>query len=380
MNKKNTRDIHKRRLQNRSLPSGWPSSLVASLPAEKPLENNDFNEQATKPPIKNTPSEAPPTPTPATLRSRIVSPQMVQCSPVDFSSKSQKVLRSISLCNPSTRNSFPIAPTQSRPLDRPTSVQYCQTHSKDPYSNRYFSEQCISLNSDRSQGGNLSQIISSSSFDDYASEPNLQAMNFTTRRASRDYKLTEQTISISNQRTNQRNQIILKSSFSDQNLQNSIFYEPGNDMGKISISNQNFYDPRTGLNNQTFTCIQNSQENLRNFNFPNKPKKASSSSSSSSSSGRKLPEIPFKPKDTFTLPENDDFEVSDVEPELEEILKNKKLMLKSPSEESYETLKKTQAIRSSNLSRSHSLISDDQIIDMEYDSDTGWVTRSFFRS
>ncbi|KAL1394655.1 hypothetical protein pipiens_011790 [Culex pipiens pipiens] len=99
------------------------------------------------------------------------------------------------------------------------------------------------------------------------SEPNLNIAN-VGRRMSRDpQNLRNQSVSISNRYIPGQNecagpgsnQIILKSSFSDQNLQNSIVYEQSNaQSGNISISN--VYDRSSGMKNQTITCIRNNAD------------------------------------------------------------------------------------------------------------------------
>uniref|UniRef100_A0A182MUZ4 Regulating synaptic membrane exocytosis protein 2 n=1 Tax=Anopheles culicifacies TaxID=139723 RepID=A0A182MUZ4_9DIPT len=207
------------------------------------------------------------------------------------------------------------------------------------------------------------------------------------------------------------NQIILKSSYSDQNLHNSIVYEPGGMGGtggqNICISNKNVYDPNTGYQNQTITCISNSRENLgeSNIRYISNPEgtvceisapdvQFRSSRTSNIFEDVVLPleqgKVPLVEPLGVSLPiERDEHEygVSDLEMNPVRILGNPIEVLKSPSEYHYSSYQKkpcadayivSSAVhgKPEKISRSHSLIAQDQIIDIEYDSDTGWKTKS----
>ncbi|XP_061499752.1 regulating synaptic membrane exocytosis protein 2 isoform X5 [Anopheles gambiae] len=208
------------------------------------------------------------------------------------------------------------------------------------------------------------------------------------------------------------NQIILKSSFSDQNLHNSIVYEPGGMSGgaggqNICISNKNVYDPHTGYQNQTITCISNSRENLgeSNFRYTSNPEgtvceinapdvqfRSSRASNLYEEVAMPLDQARVPVKETLSAGRNIDcdeheYGVSDLEMHPDHILNKPIEVLKSPSEYRYSAYPKkvtedTYVVSSDvrgkpeKISRSHSLIAQDQIIDIEYDSDTGWKTKS----
>uniref|UniRef100_A0A182NRW5 C2 domain-containing protein n=1 Tax=Anopheles dirus TaxID=7168 RepID=A0A182NRW5_9DIPT len=209
------------------------------------------------------------------------------------------------------------------------------------------------------------------------------------------------------------NQIILKSSFSDQNLHNSIVYEPGGMGGaggqNICISNKNVYDPNTGYQNQTITCISNSRENLgeSNIRYTSNPEgtvceisapdvQFRSSRASNIYEDVPLPMEQIIPplKETLAVnlaldDDDHDYGVSDLEMNPGRILDKPIEVLKSPSEYRYSAYQtknpgENAYVRASSvvrgkpekIARSHSLIAQDQIIDIEYDSDTGWKTKS----
>uniref|UniRef100_A0A182PSL5 C2 domain-containing protein n=1 Tax=Anopheles epiroticus TaxID=199890 RepID=A0A182PSL5_9DIPT len=205
------------------------------------------------------------------------------------------------------------------------------------------------------------------------------------------------------------NQIILKSSFSDQNLHNSIVYEPGRMGGSaggqnICISNKNVYDPNTGYQNQTITCVSNSRENLgeSNIRYTSNPEGTVCEISApdvqfrSSRASNLYEEMPLPleqarlvTKDTLMVGRHDDREygVNDLEMHPEQVLSKPIEVLKSPSEYRYSEYPKKSCEdgyvvsgvvrgKPEKISRSHSLIAQDQIIDIEYDSDTGWKTKS----
>jgi len=181
--------------------------------------------------------------------------------------------------------------------------------------------------------------------------------------------VNNQTIVISNQTGNK---IILKSSFSDQNLTANI--NAGNKMFNCSVQ---YSDDPIILPLDPLPLIYNEE-------------KANSiiSSSSSSSRGfrrRRLPNIPLPARNTQslylptfeTIPsiESDagSYEISPISSRFgkslsadetnEDMCNLSESYLKSEDE-------------SASLRRSYSLIAEEQIIDVEYDSDTGWVTKN----
>ncbi|XP_035896374.1 uncharacterized protein LOC118505137 isoform X3 [Anopheles stephensi] len=207
------------------------------------------------------------------------------------------------------------------------------------------------------------------------------------------------------------NQIILKSSFSDQNLHNSIVYEPGGMGGaggqNICISNKNVYDPNTGYQNQTITCISNSRENLgeSNIRYTSNPEgtvceinapdvQFRSSRTSNIYEDVALPleqaRVPLTESIGVSLPvaiDQHEYGMGNMEMNPERILGKPIEVLRSPSEYRYSSYHKKPSEdpymvssvvhgKPEKIARSHSLIAQDQIIDIEYDSDTGWKTKS----
>ncbi|XP_053680399.1 regulating synaptic membrane exocytosis protein 2 [Anopheles nili] len=213
------------------------------------------------------------------------------------------------------------------------------------------------------------------------------------------------------------NQIILKSSFSDQNLHNSIVYEPAGMSGpggqNICISNKNVYDPNTGYQNQTITCISNSRENLgeSNIRYTSNPEGTVCEISSSDAPFRRSRPVSMYADTPLTvdhvipplrdalitsslvLPGTEDDEhgygqVDDLQLHHNDRILGKPLeVLKSPSEYRFSAYQRQArdepyvvsgvgAGKPEKIARSHSLIAQDQIIDIEYDSDTGWKTKS----
>ncbi|KFB40250.1 AGAP001690-PA-like protein [Anopheles sinensis] len=209
------------------------------------------------------------------------------------------------------------------------------------------------------------------------------------------------------------NQIILKSSYSDQNLNNSIVYDhpsgagvgaPGMGGQNICISNQNVYDPNTGYQNQTITCIRNSMENLgeSNIRYTTNPEgmvceiSAPDVQFRSSRPAYMLEDIPpaleqgmersvrAGHRRMVTDDAEREYAISGLEQNCLRTPGNPLEVLKSPSESRYAVYPERQpyrgeaypAVKPDKIARSHSLIAQDQIIDIEYDSDTGWKTKS----
>uniref|UniRef100_A0A182K2L3 C2 domain-containing protein n=1 Tax=Anopheles christyi TaxID=43041 RepID=A0A182K2L3_9DIPT len=208
------------------------------------------------------------------------------------------------------------------------------------------------------------------------------------------------------------NQIILKSSFSDQNLHNSIVYEPSGMVNSgggqnICISNKNVYDPNTGYQNQTITCISNSRENLgeSNFRYTSNPEgtvceisapdlqfRSSRASNLYEEVSLPLEQTRAPMKEMLTVGrhgncDGHEYGVSELERNPEQILSKPIEVLRSPSEFRYSgyprkssedayVISSVVGGKPEKISRSHSLIAQDKIIDIEYDSDTGWKTKS----
>lgn len=211
-----------------------------------------------------------------------------------------------------------------------------------------------------------------------SSEPNLLSKYDYGCKRLDDYNhgaMNNQTIVISNQTGNKSNQIILKSSFSDQNLTTNI-----------------------NAGNNTFNCsVQYSDDPLilpldplpLTYNEEKENSIISSSSSSSRGVRRRLPKIPLPARNTQslylptfeTIPsiESDagSYEFSPISSRF-----GKSLSADGQSDENNDDMcNLSQSYlksedESTSLRRSYSLIADEQIIDVEYDSDTGWITKN----
>lgn len=283
-------------------------------------------------------------------------------------------------------------------------IQYSQTQSMDASNNLFYTEHCVLLNSD-----NPGIITNSSSFvmppalvpvpvpaqiDNFNSgrllpipinnsktlktqysEPNLiKFRNLPSMPAAFERKfsnattISNQSISITNNSINSNeqnsNQIILKSSFSDQNLQNNMYYElspssnpapmPPPQEQNIMISNHN----ANGVYNRSIVT-----------------------QSFGGGSRRKLPEIPqLKRRMSLSprrLPRPQTYHCDSGD--YNSLLQPSMVGRISCAEDSdfplphyLDPVDKREKL----IARSHSLISNDQIIDLEYDSDTGWVTKN----
>lgn len=211
-----------------------------------------------------------------------------------------------------------------------------------------------------------------------SSEPNLLSKYDYGCKRLVDYDCgakNNQTIVISNQTGNKSNQIILKSSFSDQNLTANI-----------------------NAGNKTFNCsVQYSDDPLIlpldpfpiTYNEGKENSIISSSSSSSRGVRRRLPNIPLPARNTQSLY----LPTFETIPSIESDAGNydfspissrfgKSLSADGHSENNNEDMcNLSQSYLKSedeptSLRRSYSLIADEQIIDVEYDSDTGWVTKN----
>ncbi|XP_065087188.1 regulating synaptic membrane exocytosis protein 2 [Ochlerotatus camptorhynchus] len=470
---KGIRNAHDRRLQHRSLPSGWATASMCALPSKYPFgqpvseaEQNttlpDVTQSGLSPPnLDGVPDQgfAPP------------------CEYLPVLTEMPPRLPVI----PTTSVVVPSATEDNRLVPSPAVSTFEQFPVPQPPSNSYYSKQCITLNQDKSTfqsfvvnpgndnvmttSLNLSNMSSTEpssvelktgslpcgNYLEYGantmamslqgdsfynnqvpadclqrrrpsyitrsntSEPSLNTMNIV-RRMSRDpTNQQNESICISNlyrpvnnqQVTPATNQIILKSSFSDQNMPNSFVYEQNDHQpGNICISN--VYDPNTGVKNQTITCIRNSTENLGDSNIRY----------SSTQGGRvcefSAPDLQFRssigsladlhPIHPYTNPAmvaslnskgivptasarvEDDYYVSDLENDMGVVLGKPAVLPKLPNKTPFygrteigfkETyLGNTVSTQRDQISRSHSLAARDKIIDIDYDSDTGYKTKS----
>ncbi|EAT48461.1 AAEL000479-PA [Aedes aegypti] len=463
---KGIRNTHNRRLQHRSLPSGWATASLCALPSENPFGHPVSEaEQATTLPDVTQPGLNVPSFDVAPDQGFVPSNENLQIS---------SQTPSYSPMAPNSSVVVPSTTEDNRLVPSPAVSTYEQFPILEPASSSYFSKQCITLNPDKSTiqsyvvnpgndnvmttSLNVSNISSMeptslelqteslplSSYMPYSanhmtsslqgdsfysnqlpdnnqtnsrtsyvarsniSEPNLNTMNIVRRLPREPKNLRKESICISNQQRpivkqqmpSAANQIVLKSSFSDQNLPNSFIYEQNNSQtGNICISN--VYDPNTGIKNQTITCIRNSMENLGESNI------RYSSNQDGTFCEFSAPDLQFRssvgslvdvhgisqfPTSMMIANQNqdirpeDDYNASRLENDLGVEFRNPTKLLMYPSKQPFyghteigfkETyLGNTITNQKDKLNRSHSLISSDQVIDIEYDSDTGYKTKS----
>uniref|UniRef100_A0A8D8HYM9 Regulating synaptic membrane exocytosis protein 2 n=1 Tax=Culex pipiens TaxID=7175 RepID=A0A8D8HYM9_CULPI len=471
---KGIRNLNQRRLQHRSLPTGWATTSMCALPSESPFEPPVSEpEQVTTLPAIPIPKTIPP--------SFDVIPESNPNLPYENPRPvTTEYSNAPSLVNPSDSVVVPVASEDCKLVSSQPYSSYTPFPFVDPPSS-YYSEQCITLNPARSSiqsfvvnpssdnvmttslnlsnttstepsslefktgsvplgryleygQPNQNQMTSSLQGDSFynnpnpvnygntrrssqvarynTSEPNLNIAN-VGRRMSRDpQNLRNQSVSISNRYIPGQNecagpgsnQIILKSSFSDQNLQNSIVYEQSNaQSGNISISN--VYDRSSGMKNQTITCIRNNadQPTANNIRYTSNQEGMTCEFSGSAlqfrssigsltdlhSSGQSYTNAPMiaAPQSNridYGRQHIEEYEVSDLESNVGAVLR--KPAAKSPSDAHFYGRRDTgyketylgEGVykQKDKISRSHSLIAKDQIIDIEYDSDTGYKTKS----
>uniref|UniRef100_A0A182FQP1 C2 domain-containing protein n=1 Tax=Anopheles albimanus TaxID=7167 RepID=A0A182FQP1_ANOAL len=528
---KGIRNLHNRRLQNRSLPTGWATASLCALPSEDPFRQQQFGDQpiASAPPSNTAPVPLPIPPQPEFEPQAAGLGGGVGNSAAVADSASYGSGLAGSSCIGATSDPIPISPAPTEcplmplqsynasSLGPPSSL--VASADASPMPEMYFSEQCITLNPDcstiqsvvrnpgsdnmmttslnlsatqpssQAMGGTSTVEFHSGSLptenyfgyssdtaslhgEDHGSlgmmgyrgmnasnrgrrpsmamrsntsEPNLNTMivrrlsarpvgSDGSRQGFGNPASTNQLISISNRyqappHPSQQqigpegplqgfrapgqqpvfggggggtNQIILRSSCSDQNLQG-----PGQGMGQnICISNQNVYDPGTGYQNRTVTCIRNSTENLgeSNIRYISNPEGTVCEINRPDMmirSARTFPVLddPTGPQSTLPAMESTTGYGQWYGPASElyrreaaplEVLHSPCGRRRTSYEEMPERRRgpelgypsRSTAHRSvgqdrqERISRSHSLIAEDQIIDIEYDSDTGWKTKS----
>nr|XP_029718549.1 uncharacterized protein LOC109403710 isoform X6 [Aedes albopictus] len=459
---KGIRNTRGRRLQHRSLPSGWATTSLCALPSEYPFGQ----------PVSEAEHE---TTLPDVAQAGLNPPNFDVAPDQGFISSSEYIpkLPETPMLPPMASTSSVVVPSateDNRLVPSPAVPTLEQFPLPEPASNSYFSKQCIMLNSDQSTiqscivnpgndnvmttSLNLSNMSSTeptslelktgslplssymqyginqmstslqgdSFYNDQASaggydtnrrpsyaarsntsEPNLNSMNKVRRRMPKEPRNSRnESICVSNHRgphTNQSipnatNQIILKSSFSDQNLPNSFTYEQNSGQtGNICISN--VYDPNTGIKNQTITCIRNSMENLGESNI------RYSSTHDGSICEFSAPHLQFRSSvgsidlnvprrmianQSHDIRQEDEYHVDDFENDLGVVLRKPTECLMYPREQPFyghtelgfkETyLGNTITKQKDKFNRSQSLVASDHMIDIEYDSDTGYKTKS----
>lgn len=199
-------------------------------------------------------------------------------------------------------------------------MQYNQQNSLESSNQQFYNQQQIVV-----QPTNENMLPPNKYLKHNSSEPNLFGSN--------------QQISIIN---SVPNQIMIRSSFSDQNFPNNNNHQPriyqqntivGSDGGSCSITNQSYFNGSKNQmivksNSNSITCVNNQFTPINNF----------------------IEESPNE-YDIELIPEID-------------------------TSSRHSSTSNTNKPKRDKISRSHSLISDDRIIDIEYDSDTGWVTKN----
>ncbi|KXJ81978.1 hypothetical protein RP20_CCG016113 [Aedes albopictus] len=458
---KGIRNTRGRRLQHRSLPSGWATTSLCALPSEYPFGQ----------PVSEAEHE---TTLPDVAQAGLNPPNFDVAPDQGFIPSSEYIpkLPETPMLPPMASTSSVVVPSateDNRLVPSPAVPTLEQFPLPEPASNSYFSKQCIMLNSDQStiqscivnpgndnmmttslnlsnmssteptslelktgslplssymqyginqmstslQGDSFYNDQASAGYDtnrrpSYAarsntSEPNLNSINKVRRRMPKEPRNSRnESICVSNHRgphTNQSfptatNQIILKSSFSDQNLPNSFTYEQNSGQtGNICISN--VYDPNTGIKNQTITCIRNSMENLGESNI------RYSSTHDGSICEFSAPHLQFRSsvgsidlnvpprmiaKKSHDIRQEDEYHVDDFENDLGVVLRKPTEYLTYPREQPFyghtelgfkETyLGNTITKQKDKFNRSQSLVASDHMIDIEYDSDAGYKTKS----
>nr|XP_029718554.1 uncharacterized protein LOC115261297 isoform X2 [Aedes albopictus] len=458
---KGIRNTRGRRLQHRSLPSGWATTSLCALPSEYPFGQpvSEAEHETTLPDVAQAglnPPNFDVAPDQGFIPSREYTPKLPETPMLPTMASTSSVV-------------VPSATEDNRLVPSPAVPTLEQFPLPEPASNSYFSKQCIMLNSDQStiqscivnpgndnmmttslnlsnmssteptslelktgslplssymqyginqmstslQGDSFYSDQASADYDtnrrpSYAarsntSEPNLNSMNKVRRRMPKEPRNSRnESICVSNHRgphTNQSiptatNQIILKSSFSDQNLPNSFTYEQNSGQtGNICISN--VYDPNTGIKNQTITCIRNSMENLGESNI------RYSSTHDGSICEFSAPHLQFRSSvgsidlnvpprmivnQSHDIRQEDEYHVDDFENDLGVVLRKPTEYLTYPREQPFyghtelgfkETyLGNTITKQKDKFNRSQSLVASDHMIDIEYDSDTGYKTKS----
>lgn len=210
-----------------------------------------------------------------------------------------------------------------------------------------------------------------------------------------------QTISISNQYgDNRHNSIVLKSSFSDQNLininnenydsgfyQQNLMIQNNNSRQNICISNQNYQDdcqmePSFHNNQMTLSCGPSFNFSQTHKEQPHRSQQLLSQQDNLTINGSNFHEpfqpinfpAAFSPKPTRSTCGNTPIYESCMPSTFDQL---SRLNLSSVPVEQFEpqTVSNYPSENLSSLNRSQSLITDDHIIDLEYDSDTGWKTK-----
>ncbi|XP_062556119.1 regulating synaptic membrane exocytosis protein 2 isoform X3 [Armigeres subalbatus] len=460
---KGIRNSHVRRLQHRSLPSGWATTSLCALPSEYPFGQ----------PVSEAEQE---TTFPDVTQAGLIAPNLDVAPDQSFVPFSEIV--PVPTKTPISLPKIPISSvvvpsaTEDNRLVPSSAVSTFEQPPLPEPNNSYFSKQCITLNSDKSTiqsyvvnpgndnvmttSFNLSNMSSTdptslelttgslplSNYMQYSanqmttslkgnslcnnqqtpvgyqrssystrsntSEPNLNTANIVPCMPRERNSARKQLFCASNNNNQQAssaaNQIIMKSSFSDQYLPNSFTYEQNDGQtGNICISN--VYDPNTGVKNQTITCVRNSSDNLGGSNI------RYSSSHDGTVCEFSAPDLQFRTSvgslmDLYATPQysstmqdsnqdqntrrSDVYNVSDLENDFGVVRRKPADLLKSPSEipfygrteigfkETY--LGSIVASQKDTMRRSHSLMARDQIIDIEYDSDTGYKTRSVHKN
>lgn len=301
-----------------------------------------------------------------------------------FSNASPQVAVPISMPNPIPQY-FAIEDQCQIVPPSPSLVQSNPDSSVFPINNSMMvcSNNNLTTNNDRVYTTDIKYLRSN------ASEPNLfefHSVNKNPRKNSfSNSSMQNQTIMISNTSGMNSNQIILKSSCSDQNLTaNMTNYGDSGQMFDYSI--RSFANEARPL--PTFTQPVNNMIANTKYNecFPG------DINTLPRSSGRKLPQIPavrrnqticclpmpFEHVPLRAIHDSKGGSDSNVDSGIssDQAVLKRGLSLESPTEP---IIDPRNMIGRNPLSRSHSLIAEDQVIDIEYDSDTGWITKNVIK-
>ncbi|XP_055549948.1 regulating synaptic membrane exocytosis protein 2 isoform X3 [Wyeomyia smithii] len=434
---KGLRSFRDRRRQYRNLPPGWATTSLCALPSESPLEPTESKKQFTSK-LPELPQSKVMLPKPDVVSSANISlsSDSASCIPKvakneNTFSPSLKTIKSLpeilktkyfsEQCitiqpEPSTIQSFVKKPGSTNAMT--TSLNLSNTSALEAPSLGFKTQSVPYFDNQMSTSLQEDAFYDSPTLHEQTrfrrpqriarsntSEPCLTTID-AVRQMHRN-KIRNQSISISNRSIPHENninpsstsQIVLKSAFSDYNVPGSITYEQNNSQpGNVCISN--VYGP-----NAAITCIRSSTENLGESNI------LYASSQTGTVCEIAAPDMQFRssignPTDFKSLfpsstlvsmlapslvePIIDEYDVSELETDPEMILKNPAEILKSPSEPPFygrteigfkDPYPGSSPSRTKHrLGRSHSLVTRDHIIDIDYDSDTGYKTRSVLKN
>lgn len=310
------RNIYKRRSLQRSLPVSWLRDETFTERESEFLKSINMDESI---------------PTAATL-------------PISIPIIIHESLKSVYRCGSSLVNSLPERYCYNKRFssyDTPTSSMITNPIAYQFHSQRQLKEEGLrrSINDLRKR------------FRSRSSEPTL--MNYDCDPYC---GVCNQTIVISNNSHNTSNQIILKSSFSDQNLLPNI----NTDRNNFNYSVKYNDEPRA-IENKIYSSARENSSSVRRRRLPNVPNAPRNTQSMYLASFQTIPSIDSEksyPLSPSRFGKSFSADLPDRSGNNCQLSQN---YLKSD----------TEALR-----RSYSLIADEQIIEVEYDNDMGWVAKN----